>query len=457
MTDLPNGWAWTTLENLLAVESRPITDGPFGSKLATRHYTASGARVVRLQNIGDGFFRDEKAFISNEYFEQLRDHEVRAGDLVLASLGEELPRVCIVPDLGAEAIVKADCIRARIHPRLDIRWVLYALMAPQTRGWASSRIKGVGRPRLGMAGIRQIPLPVPPLAEQRRIVVALQNQFSRLDVADLGMRRVARRLGLLVKRILVEAVPVPGPGHWKLVSVAEAGRVELGRQRHPDWHTGPHMRPYLRVANVFEDRIDTSDLMEMDFPADVFERYRLMEHDILLNEGQSPEYLGRPAMYRGIPENVAFTNSLLRFRVRPDVLPEWALLVFRRHMHAGRFMREVRITTNIAHLSATRLKSVEFPIPPLTEQERIVTEVREKLDSIQRFADAVEVGTKRAQGLRKSLLAEAFAGRLVEQDPADEPASVMLERIREERARQAPARRTRQSKGKRAPQKETLL
>lgn len=223
MTDLPTGWAWATLDDLLAVEDRPITDGPFGSKLATRHYTTSGARVIRLQNIGDGVFRDEKAFISNEYFNELSDHEACPGDLLIASLGEELPRACIAPDLGGPAIVKADCIRARIHHWIDVRWVLYTLMAPPTRDWATSRIRGVGRPRLGLTGIRQIPLPIPPLAEQRRIVAALEDHLSRLDAANVGMARAAERLKLLTKRILVDAVPVPGPARWKLISVGHAG------------------------------------------------------------------------------------------------------------------------------------------------------------------------------------------------------------------------------------------
>jgi hypothetical protein len=63
MSDLPTGWTWATLEELLAVEDRAITDGPFGSKLASRHYTMSGARVIRLQNIGDCIFNDERAYI----------------------------------------------------------------------------------------------------------------------------------------------------------------------------------------------------------------------------------------------------------------------------------------------------------------------------------------------------------------------------------------------------------
>jgi EcoEI R protein C-terminal/Type I restriction modification DNA specificity domain len=223
--------------------------------------------------------------------------------------------------------------------------------------WWLERIRdtvaiGVGT-TAGQAGIsgrelRNVPIPLPPLAEQRRIVEALEDHLSRLDVAQRAVKTNLRRTTLLAKRIITESVPIPGPPHWTTATVADAGSVDLGRQRHPDWHNGPNMRPYLRVANVFEDRIDIGDLMEMDFSDELFERFQLSKGEILLNEGQSPEYLGRPAMYRGVPEKVAFTNSLLRFRANDNVDPEWALLVFRRHMHAGRFVREVRITTNIA-------------------------------------------------------------------------------------------------------------
>ncbi|MBM0227020.1 restriction endonuclease subunit S [Micromonospora sp. ATA51] len=179
------------------------------------------------------------------------------------------------------------------------------------------------------------------------------------------------------------------------------GRIDLGRQRHPNWHAGPEMRPYLRVANVFEDRIDTSDLKEMDF-SDVYERYKLEPGDVLLNEGQSPELLGRPAIYRGVPENVAFTNTLLRFRAGPDVLPEWALAVFRRHMHSRRFAREARITTNIAHLSASRLKSVEFPVPPIMEQQRIVQVLDHHLSRLAAAQFEVDSAARRVDGWRRA-------------------------------------------------------
>jgi type I restriction enzyme S subunit len=259
------------------------------------------------------------------------------------------------------------------------------------------------------------------------MVEVIEANLSHVDTVARGIQASIRRMRALKKRTIVEAVPVPGPGHWTAVTVEDAGSVELGRQRHPDWHSGPSMRPYLRVANVFEDRIDASDLMEMDFPPEVFDRFRLVKGDILLNEGQSPELLGRPAMYKGEPPEVAYTNSLIRFRAKDGVSPEWALLVFRRHMHAGRFARDVQITTNIAHLSAGRFKKVEFPVPPPAEQDEIVARATGRLAAIDWLIQTLEAAQLKTAAARRRLLAEAFTGRLVLRDRGAAPAQPATE------------------------------
>jgi type I restriction enzyme S subunit len=394
MTELPSGWRLATLNDLQSDEPRAITDGPFGSNLTRAHYTASGPRVVRLQNIGDGVFNDARAHISEAHFESLRAHEVVPGDLLVASLGEVLPRACIAPAYLGPAIVKADCIRVRLSQGVDPRWVMYSMQRPQVRSWADDHRHGVGRPRLGLKVIRQIPVPLPPLDEQRRIVDVLEDHLSRLDAADSSLTASAY------------------PADWKRSTVEEAGKVGLGRQRHPDWHAGPNMHPYLRVANVFEDRIDLGDVMQMHWPDNSFERFRLKQGDVLLNEGQSPEFLGRPALFRGEPVDIAFTNTLIRFQANDNVLPEFALLVFRRHMHAGRFAQESRITTNIAHLSASRLKPIEFPLPPQDEQKRLVGLAEQQLGAASHLGDQVRLLELRKKALRRSLLRAAFSGRL---------------------------------------------
>lgn len=442
MTDLPPGWERVALGDLLLrieagksfqCEPRPARAEEWG--------------VIKVSSMTWGKFRENENKAIPVYKSVNSEYEIKQFDILVSRANTEsyVGAPVLVGACRPRLLLSDKSLRLVPSANVDRQWLTYTLSAPTVRDEISRRATGTkdSMRNISQRALADICVPVPPLAEQRRIVAALEGHLSRLDVANRLVETVECRLKLLLKQSLLQAVRVPGPDHWKITRVDEAGRVDLGRQRHPDWHNGPHMRPYLRVANVFEDRLDTTDVMEMNFPPEVFDRYRLDEGDILLNEGQSPQYLGRAAMYRGHPKDVAFTNSILRFKAGHNVLPEWALLVFRRHMHAGRFLREVRITTNIAHLSAARLKSVEFPVPPMEEQRQIVAELGEKLHHIKRLGEVTSKVLERCAVLRKSLLSAAFAGSLVSQDRNDEPAFELLARIRADREAAKVARKPR--------------
>jgi type I restriction enzyme S subunit len=116
---------------------------------------------------------------------------------------------------------------------------------------------------------------------------------------------------------------------WPLLKVGEAGRVQLGRQRAPQYQSGKHTRPYVRVANVYEDRLALSDVLSMDFDSEDFAAYRLEHGDILLNEGQSTELVGRTAMWRNEIPDCCFQNTLIRFQPnRKTTVPEFPLALF---------------------------------------------------------------------------------------------------------------------------------
>jgi type I restriction enzyme S subunit len=225
------------------------------------------------------------------------------------------------------------------------------------------------------------------------------------------------------------------PEGWCWASVDMVGDVLLGRQRAPQYLTGRFSRPYLRVANVKDDALDLSDIEAMDFDEEHFRKYSLRSGDILVSEGQSPELVGQSAIYRGGIEALCFQKTLHRFRAVADgPTPEFAQIVFRSHVKSGVFRRLASITTNIAHLTLEKFKAAPFPLPPKAEQQRIVVEV-ERLMSIGNAVDkAIVVQIARAEHLRQSILRRAFEGKLVPQDPNDGPASVLLDRIRQERA-----------------------
>ncbi|MER8113949.1 restriction endonuclease subunit S [Streptomyces sp. NPDC094031] len=428
-TELPPGWVTVRLEDIAEVR--------LGRQRSPKNHTGDQMRpYLRAANVDWNGLKLDDVKEMNFTDAEVETYRLLPGDIVLGEASGS-PREVGKPALWNGQI--EDCcfqntlIRVRPGIGIEPRYLLLLLRYEALRGSFVKGARGVGIHHLGAAKLSSWPVPLPPLAEQERIVEALEDQISRLDAAVRDLGAAHRKVSAFRKAVLLSLVPERSPDSWEVTTVGEAGSIDLGRQRHPDWHNGPEMRPYLRVANVFEDRIDTTDVMEMDFTG-VFERYKLEPGDVLLNEGQSPHLVGRPALYRGQPANVAFTNSLLRFRARPDVLPEWALMVFRRHLHARRFMREVRITTNIAHLSSKRLKTVEFPIPPLEEQKQLIQRCEELMTDADALERGLERGLGRAQSLRKALLNRAFAGALVVQDPKDEPASALVDRIRAERA-----------------------
>jgi type I restriction enzyme S subunit len=197
------------------------------------------------------------------------------------------------------------------------------------------------------------------------------------------------------------------------------------------------MRPYLRVANVYEDRIDLRDVMEMHFEEREVERYELKPGDILLNEGQSRELVGRPAMYRGELPGACFTNSLVRFQASEIVDKKYALELFRHWLKSGFFQKIAQITTNIAHLGAGRFADLDFPLPPLNEQRRIVAKLEALQARSHRVREALDAVPPLLEKLRQSILAAAFRGDLTKDWRAKhkdvEPASELLKRIRTER------------------------
>jgi type I restriction enzyme S subunit len=202
---LPEGWTWATVEQLAAPEPNSITDGPFGSNLKTEHYMDSGPRVIRLQNIGDGVYIDEEAHISQAHFERLQKHRVFENDVVIAGFGQNPPRSCIIPASLGPAIVKADCIRFKPHSSVTPKYMNAALNSDPVRKRTKGMVHGVGRPRLNLGEIKSIVLPVPPLAEQTRIVAEVERRLSVVEELETVVSANLQRATRLRQSILQKA------------------------------------------------------------------------------------------------------------------------------------------------------------------------------------------------------------------------------------------------------------
>lgn len=178
---LPEGWQWASVDQCSLDESA-ITDGPFGSNLRSSHYQDSGPRVIRLQNIGDGVFNDAKAHISESHYAELLKHSVQEDDLVIAMLGEVLPRACMIPCGVAPAIVKADCARVRVNKGLIKPTILMSqLNSKPVRDAVAKFVKGIGRPRVNLGHIRAIPIALCSVDEQLQMEALLSDAQQSID------------------------------------------------------------------------------------------------------------------------------------------------------------------------------------------------------------------------------------------------------------------------------------
>jgi type I restriction enzyme S subunit len=423
--ELPPGWAWSTLGEVGVYVN--------GRGFKKSEWSTEGLPIIRIQNLtGSG-----AAF--NYFSGELDDkHLVKHGDLLIswaATLGAHLWK-------GSNGALNQHIFR--VESKIDKRF-LYYLINFRLKA-LQERAHGSGMVHLTRSKFEDETIPVPPLVEQERIVDILENHLSRIDFAEQTLQRALSKFDALQLSLLARAFLADARDRVRLDEVAE---IRLGRQRSPKNHFGDSMRPYVRAANVGWDGLLLDDVKEMNFTDREAEVYRLRRGDILMNEASgSPGEVGKPAIWNDEIEGCCFQNTLIR--LRPLRIDSAYLYHFLRFEALRGAFRGGSRGVGIHHLGAAKVAEWLIPLPTPEDQARIVEEVDAVRDQVRMLQDRVSSRSGvclRARRLRERILADAFAGKLVPQDPSDEPASALLERIKVERTAQPNAKRGRASKG----------
>lgn len=300
------------------------------------------------------------------------DAFLRDGDLlfVRSNGNPDLVGRCVIIDDPCEPVTHSGfTIRAR--PRASEILPLYAayfFQSPAAKSQLRRGGAGTNISNLSQSTLAKIRLPLPEVRTQHAVTQVLTTAEQAFEAAarivDAQNRLKLAVLGTFFSRESMTR------RSWAMRRIDELGEVRGGRQRSPHLTMG-NPRPYLRVANVYDGYVDSSDVYEMLFTDEEFSTFRLVHGDILLNEGQSTELVGRAAMYRDEPRDCAFQNSLIRFRAKPGVDPYFVLQVFRFYQYTGRFAAVSSKTTSMAHLGVERFAAMRIPHPPMSEQAAI--------------------------------------------------------------------------------------
>jgi type I restriction enzyme S subunit len=484
---LPPGWVQASLENVVAIRDdlrMPVNAKERAKRVGPYPYYGATGQVGWI----DGYRMD------GEY--------VLLGEDGAPFLDPIKPKAYMVS--GKCWVNNHAHVLHGIEGVSDNRFLMYALNAADYHGYVS----GTTRLKLTQGAMKQIPINLPPLAEQRRIVAAIEEQFARLDAGVAALERTRTNLkryrasvlksavegrltedwreehpdaedaSALLERILEERrvrweeaqlaryekagkTPPKGwrskykepaapdttglpelPEGWGWTSIEQLGNVIGGLTKNAKRKSYRLQLPYLRVANVYAGELRLDDIEEIGVEESELDRLLLEDGDMLVVEGNgSPDQIGRVALWNGNIDPCVHQNHLIKVRLLLKQLGKYVLHWLLSTNGREYIKRVASSTSGLYTLSISKVQALPIPLPPLAEQVEIVAEVERRLSVVVEVEAQVEAGLKRAERLKQSILKRAFEGRLVPQDPSDEPASALLERIIQERATQEKPKR----------------
>jgi len=234
-------------------------------------------------------------------------------------------------------------------------------------------------------------------------------------------------------RSLSDEIPFDIPDSWEWVTLKSIAISSLGKTLDKAKNKG-ELKPYLCSINVYWDGIDLTTVKEARLEEGELPKYLLKPGDLLICEGGD---VGRSAVWESTQE-MYYQNALHRVRFYGGINPYFFQLLL--ECYKGNLILDTYSKgMTIKHLVQTALNAIIFPLPPLAEQNRIVDAINRLLPFLRSY-DRTEkritaLNTEFPETLKKSILQEAVQGKLVPQDPSDEPAEALLERIRAEKQR----------------------
>ena len=495
---LSRGWAWAKVDD--------ICDAVNGKAFKPSDWSRKGTPIIRIQNL-----RDRTAEYNHFSGEYDRRFEVTSGDLLFAWSGTPGTSFGAHIWKGPRAVLNQHIFNIRFDQEAIVPVFLQEALNQNVADYVRQAQGGVGLAHITKTKFMASYVPLPPLPEQHRIVAEIEKQFTRLDAAVAALRRTQANLkryrasvlraacsgklvpteaelahaegreyepaGVLMERILAERRARWEPqekrrGKYKEPAAPDTSNLPLLPEGWA-WATVDQMIvrseygtsvkcgyesdgiPVLRIPNIVGGEIDLTDLKFANQSLPVDDDRALRVGDVLMcRTNGSISLIGKTAVIkRDLEPHHSFASYLLRFRfVDCPPLSKWFHLFATSRLGRNYIEREAASSAGQHNVSLSLIHRMAVPLPPLAEQRRIVAEVEQRLSVIQQAESAVEASLQRAERLRQSILKRAFSGELVPQDPDDEPASVLLERIRAQReaehmaasaAKKRPARRRR--------------
>ncbi|WP_327350181.1 restriction endonuclease subunit S [Streptomyces sp. NBC_01321] len=484
MVGLPEGWAWARLGDL-----GEWFGGGTPSKQEPDYWEGGDVPWLSPKDMKSERLADVQDRITDRAVRESSVRMVPSNSVAIVNRSGVLEHSVPVASVPFATTLNQDMKAVVAYPDVLPAWIAWALRRYERKILDECRKGGTTVASLSTPALMDMRIPVPPFAEQRRIVEALEKQLSRLDAGSAlleearlrgavlhkqmtravisGRRRTTEEVGdadELLSQVDVQVAHMAGKKRWAQVRDPDAiwthelpsgwrwrtlGSLCVDIQYGTSAKTAPKENgddvPVIRMGNIQGGRLDLRDLKYL--PAEHFdiEKTLLRDGDLLFNRTNSAELVGKSAVYNEKMGAAVYASYLIRCRFAEGVEPDWVNAVVNSNLGRRYVASVVTQQVGQANVNSAKMALMPIPVPPQSEQRTALKVLRDWEAALARPQLAARVAMKRSKGLRSAILRTAFSGRLAPQDLGDEPAETLLARMAAEREAAKLARRTKRA------------
>lgn len=433
--EVPSNWVWVKFSCI----AKEMADGPFGSNLKKEHYTdEKEVRIIQLSNIGEDGWREENTkYTTFKHAETISRSIVPAGGVVIAKM---MPagRAIIVPDNEKMYVLSSDAVKVIPQDCIDVRYLVSGINSTFFRNQIQANTQGITRARTSIGKLKEYAFPLPPLAEQQRIVERIESLFEKLDTAkELAQKALDsfenRKAAILHKAFTGELTAKwreengVSLDSWEEKKLKEICKISSGgtpSRKNPEYYTGNI--PWIKTGEIKWNYIENAE--EKITPeaianssAKLFEKGTVLV--AMYGQGLTR---GRAAI---LNIDATTNQAVCALRVGKCSLSRFIYYYF---MYNYWKFREEAVGGNQPNLSGTIISGFTINLPSLQEQQEIISIIDILLEKEQQAQELCNI-IERVNLMKKAILARAFRGELGTNNTEEESAIELLKEVLKEK------------------------
>jgi type I restriction enzyme S subunit len=423
VTTLPPGWAPASIAS--------IAEPPEYGLTAKAGYDVAGPKYLRITDIQNDDV--DWSDVPHCLCKDASRYALRIGDLLFARTGATTGKSYLIRELDEPTVFASYLIRVRPKPICDPKFLENFFRSQNYWDQISAASSGTAQPGVNATKFVDLKLPLPPLLEQRRIVAkldALQQRSKRARAEVDCIPQLITRAKAAILEAAFGSRGAPVGRISDLVNSIDAGKNLRCEERPPT----SQENGVVKVSAVTWGEFDPSASKTLPIDFDPPERSRIRPGDLLISRANTLELVGACVIVRCDPCNLYLSDKVLRLNAHEED-KTWLLWFFRSPF--GRRALERASSGNqmsMRNISQAKMLEIEISLPPREARLRLVRTIEAEFAKFDRLAAEARSAASLLDRLDQAILAKAFRGELVPQDPNDEPASALLDRIRAERA-----------------------